>query len=276
MNSNKRGVASVKQISKKYTVNSQENSLSRLRQNSWKHQGLPFEDIATHLKKCKETCNSVSKRLNSKEKEPLTINSALSSKLTKGIAKSSSKHKKTDAHRKRPKNKEAYSNMKMLYQNAVYKSLNLNLSPSTSSVRSENTSRDISIKSRGDDNSSKNMLDADKLADQRSANFKFQIQGNLSSTDRTTNSALAANKAKYENAELECRKNPAAVSQERKTVLTQQFYSPSDSRRIAKYKSKTELSVEKKFSIGNKPAMVRLFFGYNLFASGLIVRADCS
>jgi ABC-type Na+ efflux pump permease subunit len=41
-------------------------------------------------------------------------------------------------------------------------------------------------------------------------------------------------------------KNIIGVSHERQSAITQQFYSPSDSRKILKYKSKTNQSVEKK------------------------------
>lgn len=81
-------VASVKQISKHNTMSkkydkdlslhSTDNSLTRLRQNSWKEQGIPFEDVTQHLKRCKDTCNSVNKRLNSKDKERFSLTSGIS------------------------------------------------------------------------------------------------------------------------------------------------------------------------------------------------------
>jgi hypothetical protein len=86
MHSKKR-VASVKQISKhskglgklekEFYLNSTDNSLTRLRQNSYKKGGLPFEGVTEHIKRCKETCNSVSKRLNSKEKDKLILKTGI-------------------------------------------------------------------------------------------------------------------------------------------------------------------------------------------------------
>lgn len=59
----KRGWLKGTTSNKHLTSNSTGNSLTRLRQSSGRAASGPFRDIAGHIKKCKETCNSVSKRL---------------------------------------------------------------------------------------------------------------------------------------------------------------------------------------------------------------------
>jgi hypothetical protein len=79
------------------------------------------------------------------------------------------------------KKKTKYSNMKMLYQNAVYKSLNLNLSPSNSSARSGTTSRDQSLRSKGESISNKNLSGVSKIAERSTIDLKtMPINQNLS------------------------------------------------------------------------------------------------
>lgn len=179
MHSKKR-VASVKQISKLQGSNSCEASLSRCKKDSWKNQQSPLDDVADTLKKCKNVWNSVNKRLKSNEKERLPSYSGSSSKYRISSGKPIAKQRKLgDA--KKPK----YSNMKMLYQNAVYKSLNLNFSPSTSSVRSGTNSRDVSIKSKDNCSITKGNLEFDKSLEPKTVNFKFQIHCNINLSDRS-------------------------------------------------------------------------------------------
>lgn len=180
MHANKKRVASVKQISKIQGSNSSEASLSRYRQNSWKNQQSPLDDVANRLNKWKNVWNSVNKRLKSNEKERLPSYSGSNSKYRICSSKPIPKQKKTE-EAKKPK----YSNMKMLYQNAVYKSLNLNFSPSTSSVRSGTNSRDVSIKSKDNNSISKSNFEIDRNQEPKTVNFKFQIHCNINLSDRS-------------------------------------------------------------------------------------------
>lgn len=260
MYSNKKRVASVKQFSKsngsggvvdkELYFSSTENSLTRLRQSSWKDNNLPLEDVTEHLKRCKEACNSVKKRLNSHDKDRLTLSSGLSKKYFVGAGRSQIKHKKTDTNKKKSK----YSNMKMLYQNAVYKSLNLNLSPSNSSARSGTNSRDISLRSRENSSASKNISTSSRIIEQANNNFKFHVQNNTLSSERKFRGMQNNKDLLRDNSESNgISKGIIGVSQERKSALTQQFYSPSDSRKLLKYKQKTDQSSDKKkFTVGGK------------------------
>lgn len=109
MYSNKKRVASVKQFSKpsgpggvvdkELYFSSTENSLSRLRQSSWKDNNLPLQDVTEHLKRCKETCNSVKKRLHSHEKDKLTLSTGVSKKYFVGVGRSQIKNKKPDTNK---------------------------------------------------------------------------------------------------------------------------------------------------------------------------------
>lgn len=186
MHSKKR-VASVKQISKnskgtaklekEFYLNSTENSLTRLRQNSYKNGAILFEDINEHIKRCKETCNSVSKRLNSKDKDKLVMKSGIKKKYYVGGARGQNKPKRADMNKKKTK----YSHMRMIYQNAVYKSLNLNFSPSNSSACSASNSRDVSLKSKDSADGSKNFSGLARLIDKSTADMKALSQNpNLS------------------------------------------------------------------------------------------------
>ena len=171
----------MKQISKLHSSNSSDASLSRYRQSSWKNQQPAFNDVTAHIKKWKDVWNSVNKRLNSNEKERNPSSSGLSSKYRICSGKPMPRSRKLEANKKKPK----YSNMKMLYQNAVYKSLNLNFSPSTSSVRSGTNSRDVSIKSKDNNNISKNNSEFGGNSEPNTVNFKFQIHWNINLSDRS-------------------------------------------------------------------------------------------
>jgi hypothetical protein len=71
--------------------------------------------------------------------------------------------------------------MKMLYQNAVYKSLNLNLSPSNSSACSASNSRDVSLRSKDNADGAKNFSGLAKLIDKSTTDMKTLSQNpNLS------------------------------------------------------------------------------------------------
>ena len=67
------------------------NSLTRLRQGSWKDNNQPLDHVQTHLKKCKDTCNSVNMRLNSNDKRNTDTVSGFGKKnykiATSGISK---------------------------------------------------------------------------------------------------------------------------------------------------------------------------------------------
>lgn len=73
--------------------------------------------------------------------------------------------------------------MKMLYQNAVYKSLNLNLSQSNSS-RSGSNSRDISLKSRESTSASKYTPGVSRVYDKSGNNIRFNINNTNLSSER--------------------------------------------------------------------------------------------
>jgi hypothetical protein len=77
--------------------------------------------------------SNVNKRVtsnNARDKDRISLSSGISKKYIIGAGKSLTKTRKPEI-----KKKNKYSNMKMLYQNAVYKSLNLNISPNSSSLK---------------------------------------------------------------------------------------------------------------------------------------------
>lgn len=143
--------------------------------------------------------------------------------------------------------------MKMLYQNAVYKSLNLNMSPSNSSARSGNTSRELSIKSRDHSSASKNIGAIPRVLDQPNNNFKLLSQNNNLSSERKYRIKNKKDHLRDSSEGQLSQKHKFGVSQDRKSAITQQFFSPSDSRKLLKYKAKNEKSVEKnKMTYGGK------------------------
>lgn len=131
----------------------------------------------------------------------------------------------------------------MMYQNAVYKSLNLNLSPSNSS-RSGTSSRDISIRSR-DNSATKNIASVPKLFDNTGTGFKFQVGKTDLSSERRYKPSSGRKVLKRDLSTGNNTKNHIGVSRERKSALTNQFYSPSDPKKGLKYRYTKELSVEK-------------------------------
>jgi hypothetical protein len=79
------------------------------------------------------TNSNVNKRVtsnNTRDKDRVPLSSGISKKYIIGAGKTLAKSRKPEI-----KKKNKYSNMKMLYQNAVYKSLNLNISPNSSSLK---------------------------------------------------------------------------------------------------------------------------------------------
>jgi len=124
---------------------------------------------------------------------------------------------KVDSYKKKSK----YSNMKMLYQNAVYKSLNLNLSPSTSSARSGTGSRDISLRSRENKNvSAKKMPTSTKAFEQASTDFKFHVKNDETSSERLLKFRKPQKDLKRQKSQNSKLPN---VSQERISGLSKQF-----------------------------------------------------
>ena len=190
------------------------------------------------LNRCKDTCNSVNKRLNSKEKDRISTASGLSKKYTVGAGRVHNKQK-VDLSKKKTK----YSNMKMLYQNAVYKSLNLNQSPSNSS-RGGNSSRELSLKSRESNGSSKYSSGVARILDQNPSKIKFQVNNTQYANDRKARLRNSKREISREKSEGHSTKKLIGISKD-KSSITQQFYSPSDSRKILKSKSKNEPSVDK-------------------------------
>lgn len=141
----------------------------------------------------------------------------------------------------------------MLYQNAVYKSLNLNVSPSNSSVRSGNTSRDLSLKSKDHSSASKNIAGVSRVLDQPNNNFKLLSQHKNLSSERKYRIKNKKDHLRDNSEGQLSQKHKFGVSQDRKSAITQQFFSPSDSRKLLKYKAKNEKSVEKtKMTYGGK------------------------
>lgn len=124
-----------------------------------------------------------------------------------------------------------------MYQNAVYKSLNLNLSPSTSSQRSGNNSRDISLRDRVT-KSGRKIAASTKAFEQNSADFKFHVKNDETSAERLYQFRKIHNNLKRHKSQNAKNK----VSNERSVS---NLYSPKDSNKILKHKSKIEMSVEK-------------------------------
>ena len=245
----KKRVTSVKNLPDLNHPNSTESSLSRYRKMSCKGGNVPFEDIAAHLKKCKEVCNSVSKRLNSNEKERLSITSETRAKPTYATKTSKLKCKRITGQSKKLK----YSNVKMLYQNAIYKSLNLNYSQSNSSVRSGTNSRDVSLKSRDQSdwrdtlelNNEQHLMNI-KIQSALNSNFgqrSFQnLKVNFKSPNEWLTNTIQGQNQRCDSPEL---KSQMSTNREKNKAAMNQLYSPSDASKIVKRKSKADLSIDK-------------------------------
>lgn len=146
--------------------------------------------------------------------------------------------------------------MKMLYQNAVYKSLNLNLSPSNSSARSRTGSREASLKNRAvnpqANGSGKKVPTSTKALENSNSDFKFHVNNEESSTERIF-------KIKKANSNLRRQKSQNSkqvnITQEQSNLILKQYGSPSEARKLLKMNSNTEIIVGKEkltHGFGNK------------------------
>ena len=247
----KKRVTSVKNINELGKSNSTEHSLTRYRKMSYKGGNVQLEDITTHLKKWKDACNSVVKRLNSNDKERIVNTSEVRDNHPFSIKPSKVKWKRVVRQNKKHK----YSNMKMLYQNAIYKSLNLNYSQSNSSVRSGTNSRDVSLKSK-ERNDCKNTSDPNTIQDQNLFNIKLHTNINAKSTQNSFQNS----KINFKNSEewlsnrnwvkSQRKDSPESKSQisackDKSNAVTHQFYSPSSLTKMVKRKSKADLAIDK-------------------------------
>lgn len=127
-------------------------------------------------------------------------------------------------------------NLKMLYQNAVYKSLNLNLSPSTSSARSGTHSRDVSLKDRN--KPANKMPTSTKAFEQPASDFKFHVKNDEMSTERLH---------KFRKIHNEVNRQKSPISKTNKTSQERQkyvAYSPSDPTRAGNSNQISEMAVE--------------------------------
>ena len=166
-------------------------------------------------------------------KEQSQANKSLSSpgmskKYIIGAGKSQTKLKRPEV-----KKKNKYSNMKMLYQNAVYKSLNLNLSPSNSS---RSNSRDIVIKNKERASASANKYTpvVGRVQTHNSSGAKFGISKNNLSSERKYKIKSEKRDLIREHSEGNFKSNKNIGVSQNQSSLTQQFYSPSESRKLLK------------------------------------------
>lgn len=163
----------------------------------------------------------------------ISQSAGMSKKYIVGAGKSQTKLKKPEI-----KKKNKYSNMKMLYQNAVYKSLNLNLSPSNSS---RSNSREIIMKAREGVSSNKYAPVVSRVQDHNSIGAKFSINKSTLSSERKYRINNGKRDLLRDNSEgnFSSKKN-INVSQNQSS-LTQQFHSPSDSRKILNSGDRTKV-----------------------------------
>lgn len=147
--------------------------------------------------------------------------------------------------KKESSKKTKYSNMKMLYQNAVYKSLNLNQSPSTSS-RGGSGSRDFSEKSRGSNSTSKYGIGVSRILEQKSNKIKFQVNNSHLSSERKTRLKSKKREASRDNSKTYSIPKKGTITTKGKGTISNKFFSPSCSKKMSKNKSRLEKSNEKR------------------------------
>lgn len=117
----------------------------------------------------------------------------------------------------------------MLYQNAVYKSLNLNLSPSNSS---RSNSREITMKVREGTSANKYTPVVSRIQDHNSNGPKFSINKSTLSSERKYKISNGKRDLLRDNSEGKFTSNKNISVSQNQSSLTQQFHSPSDSRKI--------------------------------------------